>query len=260
MRILIACEESQAVTKEFRALGHEEYKHIVYIHNFPNGKKYIGITCQAAKLRWRCNGSGYKTQSRIFRAIEKYGWNNIESKIIYDGLSKQEAETMEINLIAMYNSTNKSCGYNSDNGGNSKGRNSSETRTKISFSKKGKKASDEAKRNMSIAQTGRKQTDETKKKLSKIKTGIPKSEETKAKISKTLKSNEYEMERWKNILKKQRKPIIQYDLHGNEIARFDSISIAAHATCICRNNINNCCLKKTGSKTAGGYKWGYNNE
>ena len=27
MRVLVACEESQAVTKEFRALGHESYSY-----------------------------------------------------------------------------------------------------------------------------------------------------------------------------------------------------------------------------------------
>ena len=68
------------------------------------------------------------------------------------------------------------------------------------------------------------------------------------------------MQRWENILKKQRKPIIQYDLEGNKLAKFDSISIAACATGICRSNINNCCLKKIGSKTAGGFRWGYDNE
>jgi len=234
--------------------------YIVYVHNFPNGKKYIGITCQDTKLRWRHDGSGYKTQSRVFRAIKKYGWDNIKSEIICNNLSKEDAEKLEIKLILLNNSTNKICGYNSNNGGNSNGRNSIETRAKISAAKKGKKASDEAKKHMSIAQTGRKQTEKTKKILSKLKKGIPKSAETKRKISETLKSNKHEMQRWKNILRKQRKSIFQYDLEGNKVAKFDSISIASHATGVCRININNCCLKKVGSKTAGGYKWGYTNE
>ena len=232
----------------------------MYIHNFPNGKKYIGITCQNSKLRWRRGGKGYKTQSRVFRAIKKYGWENVKSEIIYRGLSKDNAEKLEIILIALHDSTNKLRGYNNNNGGNSTGRNSVETRAKISASKKGKKASDEARKNMSIAQTGRKQTEKTKKLLSELKTGIPKSSETKRKISETLKSNTYEMQRWKDILIKQRKPVTQYNLEGIKLARFDSISIAAHTTGVCRININNCCLKKIGSKTAGGYRWEYENE
>ena len=33
--------------------------YIVYMHISPNNKKYIGITCQSLKNRWR-NGEGYK--------------------------------------------------------------------------------------------------------------------------------------------------------------------------------------------------------
>lgn len=235
-------------------------EYIVYIHTFPNGKKYVGLTCQGIKLRWRRNGKGYKTQDRVFNAIKKYGWENVKSEIIRDSLSKEEAEKLEVELISLYNSTNKLYGYNSANGGNSIGRNSIETRAKISAAKKGKKMSNEAKLNMSIAQTGRKQTEETKKILSDARKGIPKTEDVKRKISETLKNNSVEQQRWREILKKQRKPVVQFDKSGNIVAKYESISIASHATNICRNNINNCCLKKVGSKTAGGYKWEYDNE
>lgn len=240
------------------ALRMNDYK--VYIHTFPNGKNYIGVTCQKGVLRWRLNGNGYKTQERMFRAIKKYGWASVETKILYCGLSKSEAEEIEIKVISIYKSTEKLYGYNSNNGGNVSGRNSPETRAKISIAKKGKKMSVLARKNMSLAQTGRKQTEETKRKLSEARKGVPKTEEVKKKISKTLKSNTREMQRWRAILKKQRKPTVQCDLDGNEIARFDSISIAAHATGVCRNNINNCCLNKKGSKTAGGYTWKYENK
>lgn len=234
--------------------------YVVYTHTFPNGKKYVGITCQGVNLRWRREGKGYTTQKRVFRAIQKYGWDNISSEIIYNGLSKHKAEIEEINLIKLYNTTNKLYGYNTANGGNSAGRNSAETRAKISAAKKGVKMSEEAKMNMSIAQTGRKQTDKTKKLLSEMRKGIHKSEETKIKISETIKSNDYEMQRWRDILKTQRKPIIQYDMNNKKVNKFASISIASHYTGICRNNINNCCLKRYGCKTAGGFKWEYDNE
>lgn len=234
--------------------------YILYIHIFPNGKKYIGITCQPTKSRWRRNGKGYKSQDRVYRAIKKYGWNNIVSEIVYNGLSKNEAEEQEEELIKLHNSTNKFYGYNSNNGGNHPGRNSPETRAKISAAKKGWRPSIETRKNMSIAQIGRKQTEETKQKLSKARKGIPKSEETKAKISEALKNNPIAVKQWAKILKKQRKPIIQFGLDDIFIAKYDSISIASHKTGICRVNINNCCLKKVGSKTAGGYKWGYDNE
>lgn len=75
---------------------------IVYIHIFPNKKVYIGITCQKPNERWR-NGKGYKkSQIKIRNAIKKYGWENIEHKILYIGLSKEEAEQKEIELIGFY--------------------------------------------------------------------------------------------------------------------------------------------------------------
>jgi len=48
----------------------------IYIHkNKINGKVYIGQTGQDPKKRWD-NGNGYKTCSRFWNAIQKYGWDN----------------------------------------------------------------------------------------------------------------------------------------------------------------------------------------
>ena len=58
-----------------RCLVNKNY--CVYEHIFPNGKKYIGISCDAEK-RWR-NGKGYETQPKIARAINKYGWKDDET-------------------------------------------------------------------------------------------------------------------------------------------------------------------------------------
>ena len=90
----------------------------VYIHIFPNGKKYIGITCQNPINRWRKDGSGYKEQPLMWKAIKKYGWNNIEHKILLEGLSKEEAEQKETELIKEFDTLveNKK-GYNVQNGG-----------------------------------------------------------------------------------------------------------------------------------------------
>lgn len=48
----------------------------VYMHTFPNGKRYVGITCQDVSRRWR-DGKGYDEQA-VHGAILKYGWNNIQ--------------------------------------------------------------------------------------------------------------------------------------------------------------------------------------
>ncbi|MDY6296633.1 MAG: GIY-YIG nuclease family protein [Schwartzia succinivorans] len=85
----------------------------VYEHIFPNGKKYIGISCDSEK-RWR-NGKGYETQPKIARAIKKYGWENVAHNIIIDGISKEQAETLERYLIAELKTIDH--GYNTSTGG-----------------------------------------------------------------------------------------------------------------------------------------------
>lgn len=89
----------------------------VYMHiNKINGKRYIGITCQEPKNRWR-NGKGYDEQPHFWRAICKYGWDNFEHIIVAEGLTKEQAITMEIELIAKYDTTNQDKGYNMTLGG-----------------------------------------------------------------------------------------------------------------------------------------------
>jgi hypothetical protein len=88
-------------------------KYCVYEHIFPNGKKYIGISCDAEK-RWR-NGKGYETQPKIARAINKYGWENVTHNIIIDGISKEQAEMLEKYLIAELKTIDH--GYNTSTGG-----------------------------------------------------------------------------------------------------------------------------------------------
>ena len=110
---------------------------IIYIHIFPNGKVYIGQTSQTTAQRW-ARGKGYQGQL-VSRAINKYGWDNIEHKILFRGLTKEQANEKEIELIAKYNSTNIAFGYNIAGGGdaNAKGRpHSKEHNKKISDSHK----------------------------------------------------------------------------------------------------------------------------
>lgn len=117
----------------------KENGYYVYIHkNIINKKVYIGITSQEPNQRWR-NGTNYYGNEYFNRAIKKYGWDKgFEHIILFEGLTKNEAERREIELIAFYDSTNKDKGYNIENGGNSTGKHSEETKRKISESQKGK--------------------------------------------------------------------------------------------------------------------------
>lgn len=144
----------------------------VYSHtNKVNGKIYIGLTSMKPEERWK-NGVGYHVGTHFRSAIDKYGWDNFEHRIIKDGLTEDEASYWEQYYISFYNSTDRRYGYNMSSGGESGGHpQTEETRKKISengyhYGMLGKKHSNEAKAKMSKSRTGRVFSDETKKKIS----------------------------------------------------------------------------------------------
>ena len=208
-------------------------EYVVYMHIFPNGKKYIGITCQGVNKRWRSNGSGYKTQGRLYNAILKYGWENIEHLIIEKNISKECAEKLEVELIKLNETTNKKMGYNTENGGMTQGKFTDEIRKKISDNRKGKLVGKDN------GFYGKKHSKETIKKLKEIAKNRIVSEETKLKISVAGK-----------------KPIIQLNLNGEFIKKWDSAKDAADFLQIkSGTSITACCKKQRG--TAYKYKWKY---
>ena len=148
----------------------KERNYTVYKHTSPSGKVYIGITGIEVENRWQ-KGRGYKGQV-FYNAIEKYGWDNILHEIVAENLTKEEAEYMEVELIAKYKSTDSKYGYNVANGGNSNGKHSEETKQKI--------------RDVNIGKT---HTKETKQKISSKNKGKVLTETHKTKISNALKGN-----------------------------------------------------------------------
>lgn len=189
----------------------------VYVHtNKINGKKYIGQTCKNPKIRWK-NGTGYKSSTYFYSAIQKYGWNNFEHKIVAKNLTKKEADCVEMTLIKCYNTQNINFGYNLCSGGH-RGKQNQKTREKMSKLQKGKKRpprSEEYRRKMSETQkkrlsdptknpmygkkrpdtaefnrktkTGVKQTKEHIQKRVAKNTGQHRSEETKKKMREAAK-------------------------------------------------------------------------
>ena len=153
-------------------------EYVVYMHVFPNGKKYVGITCQEPKRRWR-KGHGYYFNVRMTNAIKKYGWENIEHKILYSGLSLDDAEKKERALIADLDLLNEDKGYNYAEGGIHP-RHSEKTKEKIGAKSKGRRHSEEFKRWISNKNSGKgnfmygkHHTEETKRKISASKKGGP---------------------------------------------------------------------------------------
>ena len=64
----------------------------VYCHTTPSNRKYVGISCDPRK-RWN-DGKGYSKNYVFYRAIRKYGWENIKHEILFDGLSREDAYTI----------------------------------------------------------------------------------------------------------------------------------------------------------------------
>lgn len=136
----------------------EEKRYCVYIHTTPSNKVYIGLTCKKPKRRW-ANGYGYRNQQYFFRAIEKYGWENMHHIIVKENISKEEAIELEKMLIKTFESTNPQKGYNVSLGGD------------ISENRLGVKHTEETKQKISKYLTGRKMSEEARRKMSESRKG-----------------------------------------------------------------------------------------
>lgn len=115
-------------------------KYCVYKHtHLASNRVYIGITCQTVNQRWR-NGEGYKKSPYFYNTIKKYGWDSFSHEVLFDNLTKEQAEQLEIELIAEYDSTNELKGFNLASGGQgaTSHKVSDEARKKMSEAKKGK--------------------------------------------------------------------------------------------------------------------------
>ena len=228
----------------------------VYMHTFPNGKTYIGITRQDVRRRWR-KGDGYIGQP-VHEAIKKYGWGNITHTILAEGLNKEDAENAEIYYIAKYKSLSHENGYNIEKGGNSTGRISEETKKKMSMAHKGKKVgknhwnygqhwSDDVKRKISEAHKGMKYGAETIEKKRKRFSGannpmygVKMTPEHKEKLQAAC-------------VKATSRAVICVETG----IIYPSMAEAQRRTGICSGLIMNVCKHKPRYKTAGGYHWEY---
>jgi group I intron endonuclease len=139
-----------------------EQNYKVYMHICPNNKKYIGITKQQLNKRWQ-NGYGYKTQTHFYRAILKYGWNNIKHILLFDKLNYEQACNMEIKLIKLFKTNDYNFGYNVSSGGDgNNGNKISEKQKNIlkialkgNKNAKGYKHNEEEKQKMRLAKLGK---------------------------------------------------------------------------------------------------------
>lgn len=207
----------------------------LYMHeNKINKKKYIGITCQKpVSARWK-NGYGYEKSPLFNNAIKKYGWDNFIHTILFENLTKEEAEKLEYEYIKKYMSNNKKYGYNIENGG------------KVS------KLSEQQKQHLRDINIGKHHTEETKKKMSLSHKGTNYREGT----TQSEQFKEYRKKQWLGIKNPNSKKIKQYTLDGIFIKEYNYMNEAKQelnvkSTC----HISDCCRGLRNK--AYGYIWKY---
>lgn len=206
----------------------------VYKHTSPSGKVYIGITSKRPEQRWD-NGKGYKHCPHMAAAVKKYGWENIRHEILATGLTKEEAESQEILLIAVYKSNDRRYGYNTDAGGSAPGRMAEESRRKIAASMTGDR---NPTRRYGHPFKGKHHTAESRAKMSasaKVRTGRVCAPETRAKLREA-----------------QAKKAVRCIDTG---AKFSGIHAAAEVTGLEATKICAVCQGKR--KSTGGLRWEY---
>ena len=221
-----------------------ERTYTVYCHtNNINGKKYIGITAVKPEYRWN-HGNGYRHQ--VFeKAIKKYGWENFSHEILFEGLTKEEAELQEIALIRQYNTQDSKYGYNISCGGKLAGRVYATEEERISALKAHRKRYRESHREQRIKECKRWKAENRDKvnankrdyyHRTKVLKGCrsPHSEETKAKISQRVS-----------------RPVASV-LNGEIVKVYASFTEAEKDLNISHSNI--CRALRTGIK-CGGYNW-----
>lgn len=157
-----------------------------------NGKRYVGKTNHPDR-RWKehCNPDPNSMGGMILPlAVIKHGAENFKFEIVAECSSEEEAFELEKNFIREWQTTDRSKGYNLNEGGRGGVNPTAEVREKIGARHRGKKISDAQKEMISKVHKGKILSEETRKKMSRSRTGAgnsrygkPVSEETRKKMS-----------------------------------------------------------------------------
>lgn len=249
----------------------------IYCHTAPNGKRYIGKTCQQPERRWS-NGKGYVSNKYFTRAIKKYGWDNIKHDVLCTVSSREYANYLEQWFIEKYDTFNSEHGFNLTKGGDGGlgHRVSQETRALLSkraldrgmtpehlekmhegrrkngyrrrpMTEEEKKALGDRVRGENHPWYGKKLPREIVEKRTETVRGRKASEETRRNQSIGLRNSEK--------VKAKMTAVLQIDDDGNIVGRFQSISDAAREMGVTKQAIRAVCNGTCCS--ACGYGWQY---
>lgn len=170
-------------SERIKILRNARPEYVVYWHHLKNHDKpelqgYVGVT-HTKSFRFSTLTDDYKYNEKFMKAIKDNGEINIITTILYDGLTKPEAEALERKLRP-----DTDIGWNVRQGGGCYAKNSEQTNKKISITKKlqdypyEKIFTPETRKKISISKIG-----------NKNRLGMHNSEETKRKQSLSAKKN-----------------------------------------------------------------------
>lgn len=234
----------------------------VYKHTSPSGKTYIGVTGLNPVKRWGGQGQGYYGQ-QFYKAIMKYGWNNIRHEILFSGLKREDALKKEQELIAEYRSTDSRYGYNISSGGYA-------TRLGVPCSAEARKKISEKTMGRTPWNKGKHCSDDTKQKIREKamgrtpwNKGVARTDAEKAKMSKALKGkmswnkgrhlSEEERQKLRQAVKGKQKTKPVLCIETGE--RYSSACEASQKTGFDRSSIAKCC--RGVHKRVGGCHWSF---
>jgi len=252
--------------------------YVYLVTNKVNGMKYVGQSLQLdINKRWYSHKKvdKHNVGQILYNAYKKYGIDNFDYKIICICFD-EDTDKYEEEYIKKYNTVHPN-GYNLLQGGKNrkhnpetlkhlseimKGENHPQYGTKLSEERK--KLHSERMKGTGNPNFGKKIPREViekriqtiknnTKKLLEIKLKNPNNTtlETKEKISNSLK--EYYKTHSKNGIKTNGKKVRQYDLDGNFIKEYYSISEAARELDVANTTISRACERINGMSC--GYRW-----
>lgn len=230
----------------------------VYKHTSPSGKVYIGITNQKPTRRWR-EGEGYRPKegppTPFYLAIKKYGWNNIEHEILADGLSREAACALEIEMIEASHARDRAHGYNVLKGGDIPLADcSEEVRKKMRESSFRKWERDDYKESHSGDEHWTHKRGYSEKSIEAMRQSNLGRKRTPEQIE-FLREKGRNQKRLKGKDNKKSIPILCFDKGGEFVAKYYGALEAERETGVCFQNIFKVCNGER--KTAGGFVWRY---
>lgn len=232
---------------------------IIYMYTFPSGKRYIGKTKRSLSERQGHNFTGYDSCTVLWKAIQKYGVENIKQDILFENdMTDEYASRLEQICILLFKVncnkfSNPKFGYNLTDGGDGlTGWHPDEQRLEVLRAQM---------RELAEKRIGTHPSEETRKKQSEAKKGKPgraMSEETKRKLSfansNATMSDETRARR-KRAYEAKKKPIVAtHRITGDKIF-FNSCTEVAEYFHVANSIVTRWCNKTR--KASNGYDFDY---